>query len=347
MRVFFLIVSLIPLAACAQVLGGNAAFNFLKYSATPQLTALGGVNVSQVNGDPGLAFYNPALLKPTMHTRMNAVFNDHYGGVSVYHLSMAYDLPSIRTSFQWGMNYFNYGKIRETDPSGNEMGEWRPIDWMMQVSAARAYLGKWNYGASLKFFQSDYGQYRSNGVAVDFGILFSDTAHGFSAAALVQHLGTQFRRYGDLQEDLPFDLQLGLSKRLAKAPFGFSLTAQRLNRFDITYNDTAFNNENGFRERFGIDELFRHLVLAATVYIGDRVEIYGGYNFLRRRELSVGAGGNGLHGFSTGLSVFLGKLSLQYARAYYQPGSALNQLGLNLKMNEHFGLGKFGERIGW
>lgn len=336
-----------PVALSSQTLGGNAAFNFLKYSATPQLTALGGVNVSRVSEDPGMAFYNPALLKPSMHTRMNAVFNDQYGGVSVYHLSMAYDLPSIKTSFLWGLNYFNYGRLIETDASGNELGEWRPTDWVMQVSAARSYLEKWSYGASVKFIQSNYGQYRSNGMALDMGILFSDSLNNFSASVLVQNLGSQFKRYGGIREDLPFDLKAGISKRLAKAPFGFSLTAQRLNRFDISYNDTAFNNENGIEGKFGIDELFRRLVLATTIYISDRAEIHGGYNFLRRRELSIGANVNGLHGFSMGVSVFLGKLSLQYARAYYQPGSAINQFGLNLKLNDHFGMGKFGENIGW
>jgi len=70
----------------AQVLGGNSIFNFLKLSNTPQLTALGGVNVSQPSDDVGLAFNNPALLKASMHTQMNAVFNDFFGVSKIYTL---------------------------------------------------------------------------------------------------------------------------------------------------------------------------------------------------------------------------------------------------------------------
>jgi hypothetical protein len=44
----------------AQTLGGSSVFSFLKLSSTPQLIALGGVNVSQPSNDVGLAFSNPA-----------------------------------------------------------------------------------------------------------------------------------------------------------------------------------------------------------------------------------------------------------------------------------------------
>ena len=64
-----------------QVLGGNSVFNFLKLSNTPQLTALGGTNITQPSNDIGLAFNNPALLKASMHSQMNAVFNNFYGDV--------------------------------------------------------------------------------------------------------------------------------------------------------------------------------------------------------------------------------------------------------------------------
>ena len=56
----------------------------------------------------------------------------------------------------------------------------------MQVSASRNYLEKWNYGGTLKFINSDYGQYRSNGVAMDIGVLYQDSLKLFSASALVK-----------------------------------------------------------------------------------------------------------------------------------------------------------------
>lgn len=287
-----------------------------------------------------------------MHSQMNAVFNSFYGGINVYHLSMGYHHPKLNTNFAWGLNYFGYGNVPETDASGNVLGKFRPTDWVMQVSASRSYLEKWNYGATLKFISSNYGQYRSNGLAMDIGILFSDTSKLFSASAVVKNAGFQLKKYnGSSGDDLPFDLQIGFTKRLASAPFSFSVTAQRIHQFDIGYHDTTFNNENGFEnsssKKFSFDMLINHFVLASTIYLGDRVEVIAGYNFLRRKELNIGNGGNGLNGFSLGAGVMLGKLQIRYARAYYQSNSAYNQLGLNMKLNEYFGLGKFGEKIGW
>ncbi|HET9432186.1 MAG TPA: hypothetical protein VFO37_00455, partial [Chitinophagaceae bacterium] len=121
-----------------QTLGGSSVFNFLKLPNTPQLTALGGINVSVTSNDVGLAFNNPALLKKEMHTQMNAVFNNFYAGISTYHLSFAYRQEKLKTNFGWGLTYLDYGKISETDALGNIMGLVKPTDWVMQVSASRS-----------------------------------------------------------------------------------------------------------------------------------------------------------------------------------------------------------------
>ncbi|MBI3138808.1 MAG: type IX secretion system protein PorQ [Sphingobacteriales bacterium] len=334
----------------AQVLGGRSVFNFLRLSHTPQLTALGGINISQPSADIGMAFNNPALFTPSMHGQADAVFNDFYGGIKVFHLSVGYHHPKLNTNFIGGLNFFNYGSTTETDAGGNILGRFRPVDWVMQLGASRSYLEKWTYGATVKFISSNYGAYRSNGIATDVSVLFRDTTKLFSASFLVKNLGVQLKRYGNEREELPFDLQAGITKRLARAPFSFSVTAQRLHQYNLQYNDTAFNNENGYRNapsKFSLGKITDHLVLGVTIHVHERVELQAGYNFLRRRELNPGNGGNGLNGFSAGLSVFPGKLAIRYARSYYQPGSAVNQVGLNLPLNQYFGLGKFGDRAGW
>ena len=353
MYLCFLILSLVlSVGVNAQTLGGNSVFNFLKLSNTPQLTALGGVNVSQISDDVGLAFNNPALLKPSMHTQMNAVFNDFYGGTKIYHLMLGYYNEKLKTNFSWGLNYLNYGNTVETDASGNVLGTFRPTDWVMQIEASRSYLQKWQYGGTLKYISSNYGMYRSNGLAIDVGLVFRDSSKTFSAGIVAKNMGFQLKKYqGSSPDDLPFDLQVGITKKLEGSPFSFSITAQRMNQFDITYNDTLFNNANGYEngssKKFSFDKIFRHLVLAAQISIGDYVEIQTGYNFLRRKELNIGNSGNGLNGFSLGVGALFGKLQVRYARAYYQNNTAYNQFGINMKLNQYFGLGKFGEKIGW
>lgn len=349
-RILYFICILFLTPADAQVLGGRSVFNFLRLSPTPQLTALGGVNISQPSDDIGMTFNNPALFTPAMNSQVNAVFNDFYGGISVFHLSAGYHHERMKTDFTGGVHFFNYGNTTETDAGGNVLGKFRPVDWVLQVGASRTYLEKWRYGANLKMISSNYGQYRASGLAMDVAVLYKDTSHRFTASFMVKNLGVQLKKYAGETEELPFELQAGITKRLADAPFSFSLTAQRLQQFDILYNDTAFNNNNGYPSSstgFTVGKLFDHLVLGTTIHVHAKMDLHAGYNFLRRRELRISNNANGLNGFSLGASVLLDKLSLRYARAYYQSASAFNQLGLNLPMNRYIGNGKKAGKTGW
>ena len=148
----------IALNMSAQTLGGSSVFNFLKMPNTPQLTALGGINLTQPSNDVGLAFANPALLRPGMHTQLNPVFNSFYADIKTYQLALGYRSEPLKTNFLYGLHYFSYGSINETDAAGNDLGTLRPTDWVMQIGASRAYLQRWHYGATLKFVSSNYGQ---------------------------------------------------------------------------------------------------------------------------------------------------------------------------------------------
>ncbi|MDF2189514.1 type IX secretion system protein PorQ [Paraflavitalea sp. CAU 1676] len=340
------VLMLITVYGFAQTLGGNTVYNFLRLSNTPQLTALGGINVSNQSPDIGLAWHNPSLLRASMHTQANFVFNAFYADIRNYHLFTGFRHEASKTNFAIGVNYFNYGTIPATDMAGNRFGDIRPADYVVQLSASRQYLERWHYGASLKFIYSNYGMYRSSGLAMDIGISYADTANLLQASLVIKNMGAQLKAYtGTATGDLPFDLQMGISKRLAKAPLQFSLTAHHLHQFDISYRDTAFNNENGFDQnmsdkKFTFDQLFRHIVLAMQVYITDKVEISAGYNHLRRRELNVGNTGNGINGFSLGVGALFRKLQIRYARSYYQNNTAYNQFGLSLTMKDYVRKGR-------
>jgi hypothetical protein len=332
------------IALDAQTLGGNSVFNFLRLSNTPQLTALGGENISNQSEDIGMAYQNPSLLRETMHTQASFVFNSLYGGVKNYHLQAGYRSESLKTNFAFGVVYFNYGSVDQTDASGNIMGVFKPRDYVVQLSMSRNYLSRWVYGASLKYIGSDYGAYTSSGLAVDLGLSYFDTSIGFQGSFLIKNVGTQLTTYtGSAKEELPFDLQLGVSKRLKNAPLQFSLTMNRLHRFDVTYNDSAYNAENGIDQNtksFSLDNIFRHIILSTQVYITDKVEVSVGYNYLRRKELNIGTSGNGVNGFSAGVGVLFKKIQLRYGQAYYQSSRAYHQVGVNIKFNEFSTFGK-------
>jgi hypothetical protein len=326
--------------AGAQTLGGRAAYSFLHLPSSPLLTAAGGVNVSYNAGEAGLSANQPALLQPSLHGQLNASFNSFPGAFKTYSAAGAWHQGRLGTTFGAHVYFVDYGSIPQTDASGNISGTFRPVDYVVQLSAGRRYLQRWQYGVNLKLIRSAYEQYRSTALALDVGLLYTDSAAGFTAGLLAKNMGAQLASFTGEREDLPFDLQIGITKRLARSPFGFSLTARQVHRFNIAYNDTSFNQQNDLPDRSGFfNNLLNHFVLASHIYLGSHLEATIGYNYLRRQELSLGSG-NGLTGFSAGLRVRFEKLQILYARSTYQPGQGYNQLGVTVQLSKLGGLGE-------
>lgn len=319
----------------AQTIGGETVFSFLKLSPAPQTAALGGINLSNDNRDVGLTFSNPSLLNVKHHQQLQVSYNSFLAGINNYFLQGAWHVQKWETTFAMGIHYLHYGSINQTDASGNELGTFKPSDYVLQASASRTYGSRFQYGATIKWIQSNYGTFRSAGVALDIAGLYKDTSALLQASLVLKNMGVQYKAYtGTEPGDLPFDIQAGISKRLKHAPLQLSLTLHHLHHFDIRYADTVFN-ETENDQSFFFDKLFRHVVLATQVYIGEHVEVSAGYNHLRRSELNIGNGGNGLNGFSAGVGVLFRKFQFRYSKAWYQTQKGFNQVGMNVEFGNN------------
>ncbi len=329
----FLIMLLGVYPVTAQTLGGSSVFNFLNQSNSAQLSALGGMNVSAIGKDVALSFNNPALLRSEMAGQFSTSFNDFLAGIKNYSFVSAFHLNKLDANLSAGVNYFDYGTIPQTDAAGNVLGNFHPNDYVVQVSGSKQYKDNWWLGTTLKYISSSYGQYKSNGVALDVGVAYYDSANQLQASMVVKNMGTQLKTYDGSgnKEELPFDMELGVTKRLAKAPIQFSLTAHHLQQLNIFYNDSAFNASEGNTNQSSSlgNKIFTHLVFATQFFINEKLEVTAGYNFLRRNDLDAYNTANGLNGFTLGLGVLLKKLHIRYATGFYQQ-NLFHQLSLNM-----------------
>lgn len=332
-RYLILILLLLCTTVRSQTLGGNAVFNFLSQPNAAQLSALGGVNISTIGNDVGMGFSNPALLRASMHEQASLSFNSFLAGIRNYSLTTAWHLAQPRTNIAVGANYFDYGNLTQTDAAGNVLGTFRPQDYVVQVMASRRYNDFFHYGATLKYINSNYGQYRSSAVAMDIGVSYYDSVNQLQVSVAVKNMGTQLRTYdGAVKEELPFDLQAGITKRLAHAPFQFSLTAHHLQTFNIHYNDTSFRaseGEVGYDGGGTLNKVFSHLVLSSQIFLNEKVELMAGYNFQRRQDLNAYNQPSGINGFSFGAALLLKKLQVRYATGFYQR-NLFHQFSLNI-----------------
>ena len=306
----------------AQTVGGNAVFNFINQPNTAQLSALGGINISTIGNDIGMSFQNPALLRNTMHQQVNASFNSFLAGIKNYSLTTGFNLPKIATNIGVGITYLNYGAITQTDAIGNIYGTFNPTDYVVQVMASKQYKDRFWLGTTFKFINSNYGQFKSNAVAIDIGVSYSDTANQLQISLLAKNIGTQLKTFNhtNKKEELPFDIQLGITKRLAKAPIQLSLTAYHLQQLSINYNDSNFNASEGNDNASNniLDKTLSHLIVASQFFVGDKLELSAAYNFLRSKDLSAYSLSNGLNGFTQGAGLKLKKLHINYGSGFYQ-----------------------------
>lgn len=332
---FFLLMNLPHIMS--QTLGGSSTYNFLKMQWVPQASALGGRNISMFNNDVGLFNDNPALLRYQHHGNISANFVSIAPTINGLFGAGAFHHENSNTTFAGGIAHLQYGNEMQTDASGNLLGNFTAYDQMISFAASRSYGERWFYGASLKFINSKYGAYTSMGIASDIGINYYDEESMIQAGFVAKNMGVQIKTYANQPEDLPFDLLLGVTKQLEKAPMRFSLTAQRLHQFDIIYRDESFDLDNyGNAVKNGIaTKLVSHLIAGTDLLIGEKLVFSVGYNFLRRKELMIRNLSNGLTGFGYGIRLNLNSLNFQYARTHYQSTYSQHQVSLIYKLVDY------------
>lgn len=305
----------------SQTLGGNASFSFLKLPNSAQQSALGGINISTFNKDVANAWANPALLNADMSKQISTSYNAFLAGINQLGLVTGIDTKWKKITVGGGIQFLDYGTIMQTDAAGNNLGYFKAADYTAQLMASADYKDHFRLGVALKFIQSHYGQYRASGIGVDIGITFYDTSKGLQAALLVKNIGTQLTTYepNGIKEELPFDLQAGISYAFRNMPLQVSLTAQQLHRSISIGNEQAGTGGSLVVENnnfFG--KLGSHFLLSAQYRIANALEWYAGYNFLRGRDLNISNGPNSFNGFSTGFGLLFKKFTVHYGTGFYQ-----------------------------
>lgn len=356
-RFFLLMLCLCTLPAAAQVTGGRHAMIFLNMPNAPHISALGGINIAHPDEDISFALQNPSLMRPSMHNQLGLNYNNYYADVKVMNLNYGYRAHKINTDFVLGIRYLNYGSFVQTDVLGNTYGTFNARDYAVTLGASRYYSERWRYGAALKWAHSSLYDKTASALLADVGIAYTDTANHITVGVVAKNMGFMTRKYNPANpaEPLPFDLQLGISKRFKHIPLRLIGTVHHLYEWDIRYNNPADREGTGFfaledstadNKSYFADKLFRHIIFAAELTLAKRLTVIVGYNHLRRSEMKI-TEKPALAGFSFGGSLYLNKFQVHYARSYYHISGAYNEIGLNFAMNKLFHLGKAGEKINW
>jgi hypothetical protein len=301
----------------AQQTNADEVYQFLTLPYSAKSTSLGGINISSLRSDLGLAMYNPSLLDPSMDQKIHLSVKSYFSNIQQYDFSGAHYLPKKNWLLGWGLHYMGYGNIKMTDLSGNELGNFLANDYVAQVSVASLFIKNINLGSTLKFIQSNYGAYQSSGVAMDLSMVYTSSSRLLRASILANNIGGQIKSYTDKQR-LPLNIIMGVSKKLENAPIEFSITAQRLSIWNNTLYDPSFYSQEGYKPPSTTQDIFNHIIIGAEANIGQQVSLDFGYNFVRRFDLNIQNQQNWFNGFSAGLGIDLPRITIQYGNAFFQ-----------------------------
>ena len=277
----------------------KTVYNFLRLPVSAHAAALGGENISIDDDDPTLVFHNPALASNVADRSLNLNYMTYMEGVKVASASF---VKAFRERATWALEaqYVDYGTMKHTTVDNEVLGDVSAKDIAVGGTFTYTLSDKIAGGVTAKFVSSSLAGYNSIGVAVDFGVNYLNPDLGLSLSAVARNLGGQLKAYEDDFEKLPFDLQLGVSKRLGESPLRFSVTMTRLHDWD--------------------DKFINHFIFGAEAFLSDNIWLGGGINPRRSDDMKISDGeSESSHGagFSLGGGLQLDRFKLQVAYGKY------------------------------
>lgn len=346
MRNFILVTLLLSSICSYGQIGGESTYQFLNVPVSARVGALGGSLVAVKDDDPNLAIANPSLLSSAMSGSVSLTYLNYFADINYGYFSYVKDVEKLGT-FSAGLKYIDYGTFLETDEAGNELGNFSAGEYAFIIGWGRKIDSLFSVGANLKPIYSSLYNYSSFGLALDISGTYYNPKSKLAVSALIKNIGTQIKPYvdGGDRESLPFEIQLGMSKKLKHIPLRVSLDLVHLENFGLAFNDSTAatildselsDEEKSERNKTGIvTELFRHVVVGAEFLPSKSFMLRFGFNFKRRAELALDARG-GIIGFSFGVGFRVKKFNISYGRATYHLAGSSNHFTITTNLSDYY-----------
>jgi hypothetical protein len=340
---FIVLMLLITPAGLKAQIGGSDTYSFLNLTSSPRIAAMGGDFLAVYDHDITLASTNPSLINPEMHNMLGVSYVDYFSDINYGHATYSRSFKNIG-SFAGSMQYINYGQFDFAEANGDRAGTFGASETALILGWGRQLDTLFSIGSNLKFIYSSFESYSSFGLGVDVVGSYTSRDRSFMVSLIAKNIGRQLSAYeGGNNEPLPFELQIGLSKRLKHLPFRYSILFDHLEKWDLSYDDPATVEvdpitgepieQSGFEEF--ADNFMRHIVLGAELMIGKNLSVRAGYNYRRRQELKL-ENKPATVGFSWGFGVRISKFHFSYARSAYHLAGSPNYITVTTNFSDFF-----------
>ncbi len=333
-------------------IGGYKSFSFLSLPIPARSNALAGASIAVWDGDVNLAYGNPALLSPASSRQLSFNHVNFVSDLNMGNFLYAQKLKKLGT-IAMGLQYFTYGKFDGRDEYDLQTGTFKAADYSFNISIAKPVNkdSSLTIGATLKTIYSHYETYSAVGNAFDVGLTYHNKKQ-LVISLLAKNYGKIWKPYnnGGTVEPLPFDLQFGISKKVAKAPFRLIAQYDELMKWDLTYTTTV-NQTTATTDPFssrstvktdkqirnekiskGLDKFGRHITLATEIILGKNFYVRVGYNFRKGKEMSL-PDKKVVNGLAVGFGIKISKFHFNYAYSKYALNGNSHTFGITTNFN--------------
>ncbi|MFL5762798.1 MAG: type IX secretion system protein PorQ [Bacteroidia bacterium] len=346
-KLLLLLPGLLSVLAGFSQAGGNNTYEFLNLPISARVSSLGGNLISVKDNDLNVSLINPSLLSDSMSNNIALSYVNYFDDVNYGYFAYAKHINNVG-NVSAGIHYLDYGKFDLTDEVGSKLGNFGASEMSFNLAYARSILDtNLTVGVTLKTIYSHLASYTSFGSAIDLGATYVRPAHGFTAAVVIKNLGRQWKPYVEgNKEKLPFEIQVGISKKPKHVPFRVSIIYEDLQKWDLTYIDPAnppltedpLTGEPIKQNKYKIwgDKFMRHVVVGGEFIITKNFFLRAGYNYQRRKELQI-PDKRGATGFSFGFGFRVYKFHFSYGRAIYHIAGPSNNFSISCDLNSFYG----------
>lgn len=323
-------------------IGGNSTYSFLNLPNSARIAALGGNANALKDNDLSICTYNPSLLTSSMHNQVALSFVDFFSDINYGFVSYARNFKKYGM-FDASMQFIDYGKFTNTDATGETLGYFSAGEYALIIGWGRQLDSLFSIGANLKNIYSNFYEYKSYGIAVDVSGTYFNPKRQVSATILALNIGRQLKYYTfGKNEPLPFEMQVGFTKKLEHTPFRFSLVIRHIEKWDINYVDPNYveptvdpiTGDPLPEKKISkfLDKGMRHVVIGGEFIPSKNFTIRLGYNYQRRKELKVDSKASTV-GFCWGFGLRIKKFNFSYSRAAYHLAGSPNYVTISTNIS--------------
>lgn len=327
-KLVLLILWIVTFSASAQ--SGDEVFSFLRLPNSTRANALGGHTVALVERDPSLIFHNPGLLGTEMDGMINLNYMNYISDINV---GSAVFTKAHGEQAAWGVGatFISYGDITEVLEDNTFTGSTLSAqDISISGFYARDLNPRWRGGVSLKFLYSHLADYTSIGLCVDVGLSYYNSDKDFSFGFVFKNIGAQLKAYQDDRQKVPWDIQMGITQRMAHAPVRLSLTAQYLRTWNFDYTndvDSDYDGDSFFKK------LAKHFIIGVDFIPSDNFWVGIGFNPKVNMDMKASGGGS-FSGFSGGAGIRIKMFDVGFSVAKYHPSATSLMISVSTTLED-------------